>query len=88
MENFQTHLLDEISFCFNILGITESRIKDACNNLVFYPAIPHYNFEHVPTPLSARVFARILMRILNTQLSKNVLFRPFGLSYTYPNMQI
>ena len=43
MENFQTHLLDEISFCFNILGNTETRIKNACNNLVFYPAIPHYN---------------------------------------------
>ena len=70
MENFQTHLLDEISFCCNILGITETRIKNACNNLVFYPDIPHYNFEHVPTPLSAGVFARIWMRILNTQLSK------------------
>ena len=70
MENFQTYLLDEISFCFNILGITETRIKNACNNLVFYPDIPHYNFEHVPTSLSAGVFARIWMRILNTQLSK------------------
>ena len=37
------------------------------------------------------VLACILMRISNTQLSKNALmrlFRPFGLSYTYPNMEI
>ena len=51
-ENFQTHLLDELlTFCFNILGITETRIKNACDNLDFNPAIPHYNFEHVPTRL-------------------------------------
>ena len=52
MENFQTHLLDELTFRFNILGIKETRIKNACDSLDFNPA-PHYNFEHVPTPLSA-----------------------------------
>ena len=56
MENFQTHLLDELTFRFNILGITETRIKNACDNLDFNPAIPQYNFEHVPTPLSAGGF--------------------------------
>ena len=69
-ENFQTHLLDEITFRFNILGITETRIKNACNNLVFYPAIPHYNFEHVPTPLSAGVFARIDENLKYTIIEK------------------
>ena len=53
LENFQTHLLDELTFRFNILGITETRIKTACDNLDFNPAISHYNFERVPTPLSA-----------------------------------
>ena len=53
MENFQTHLLDALTFRFNILGITETRIKSACDNLDFNPTISHYNFEHVPTPLSA-----------------------------------
>ena len=53
LENFQTHLLDELTFRFNILGITETRIKTACDNLDFNPTISHYNFEHVPTPLSA-----------------------------------
>ena len=53
LENFQTHLLDELTFRFNILGITETRIKSACDNLDFNPTISHYNFEHVPTPLSA-----------------------------------
>ena len=53
LENFQTHLLDELTFRFNILGITETRIKSTCDNLDFNPTISHYNFEHVPTPLSA-----------------------------------
>ena len=53
LENFQTHLLDELTFRFNILGIAETRIKSACDNLDFNPTISHYNFEHVPTPLSA-----------------------------------
>ena len=53
LENFQTHLLDALTFRFNILGITETRIKSACDNLDFNPTISHYNFEHVPTPLSA-----------------------------------
>ena len=53
LENFQTHLLDELTFRFNILGITETRIKSACDNLDFNPTISHYNFERVPTPFSA-----------------------------------
>ena len=42
-----------LTFRFNILGITETRIKTACDNLDFNPTISHYNFERVPTPLSA-----------------------------------
>ena len=48
LEIFQTHILDELTFR---LGITETRIKNACDNLDFNPAIPHYNFEHMPKPL-------------------------------------
>ena len=39
LENFQSHLLDELTFRFNILGITETRIKSACDNLDFNPTI-------------------------------------------------
>jgi len=35
LKNFQTHLLDELTFRFNILGITETRIKNAYDNLDF-----------------------------------------------------
>ena len=49
MEIFQTHILDELTFR---LGITETRIKNACDNLDFNPAIPHYNFEHMPNSFS------------------------------------
>ena len=92
LENFQTHLLDELTFRFNILGITETRIKTTCDNLDFNPTIPHYITLNMCQQLfQLDVLACISMRLLNTQLSKNVLMRlfsPSGLSYTYPNMQI
>ena len=53
LENFQMHLLEELDFRFNIIGITETRIKNKYANLDFNPAIPNYNFERVPTPLLA-----------------------------------
>ena len=53
LENFQTHLLDELDFHFNIIGVTETRINSSSENLDFNPSILHYNFEHMPSPLSA-----------------------------------
>ena len=53
LENFQTHLLEELDFRFNIICITETGIKNEYANLDFNPAIPNYNFEYVSTPLSA-----------------------------------
>lgn len=52
-KNFKTHLLEELDFRFNIIGIRETRIKNEYANLDFNPAIPNYNFEYVSTPLSA-----------------------------------
>lgn len=52
LEKFQTHLL-ELDFHFNIIGITETRIRNELGDLDFNPMIPNYNFEYVPTPLSA-----------------------------------
>ena len=51
LENFQTHLLNELNYCFSVIGITETRIRNA--NFTFNPSIPGYNFEFVATPLSA-----------------------------------
>ena len=53
LENFQTHLLEELDFRFNIICITETGIKNEYANLDLNPAIPNYNFEYVSTPLSA-----------------------------------
>ena len=53
LESLQTHLLDELNFHFNVLGITETRIHNSLESLDFNPSIPRYNFEYVPTPLSA-----------------------------------
>lgn len=51
VENFQNHLLSELNHHFNVIGVTETRIRNA--NFTFNPSIPGYNFEFVPTPLSA-----------------------------------
>ena len=52
LENFQTHLLDKLDFPFSIIGVTETQITNA-NFTEFYPSFPWYNFEFLPTPLSA-----------------------------------
>ena len=50
--NLQTHLLNELDFHFNVIGVTETRITNS-NFIDFNPNITGYNFEYVPTPLSA-----------------------------------
>ena len=52
LENLQTHLLNELNFHFNIIGVTETRITNS-NFIDFNPNITGYNFEYVSTPLSA-----------------------------------
>ena len=52
LENFQTHLLSELNYHFDVIGITETRINHA-NFSDFNPEIPNYNFEFIPTPLAA-----------------------------------
>ena len=53
LENFQVHLLDELQLHFNVIGVKETRITNFNIPLDFDPSIPNYNFEYVPTPLSA-----------------------------------
>ena len=50
-ENLQTHLLNELGYPFNIIGITEIRITE--NDLSdYHPSIPGYCFEFAPTPVA------------------------------------
>ena len=52
LENLQSHLLEELDFHFDVIGVTETKITNS-NLEGFIPSIPGYNFEYVPTPLSA-----------------------------------
>ena len=51
LDNFQNHLLSELCYHFDIIGVTETRITNEV--LLFNPSLLGYNFEFVPTPLSA-----------------------------------
>ena len=48
IENFQSHLLNELDYSFSVIGITETRINQL-EISDFNPSIPHYNFENVST---------------------------------------
>ena len=51
-KNLETHLLDELAYNFDVIGVTETRIKqDVVTD--FNPSMPNYNFEFVHTPLAA-----------------------------------
>ena len=51
LENLQTHLLDELDFHFDVIGVTETKITN--KNYQSHHKIPGYEFEYVPTPLAS-----------------------------------
>lgn len=51
-EKLTLHYLDEIYFLFNIIGVTETKIRKS-NEVMCTPKTPGYNFEHLPTPLAS-----------------------------------
>ena len=53
LEKFQTHLLEELDLHFNVIEISKTIIRNELGDLDFNPMILNYNFEYVPTPLSA-----------------------------------
>ena len=54
MENFQDHLLNELNHCFDILGISETKITNSSAlSFNLNLNIPGYAFEFVPTPLAS-----------------------------------
>ena len=52
LDDFQLHLLDELQYRFNVIGVTETNITDP-NFLGLNPKIPFFLFEYVPTPLTS-----------------------------------
>ena len=50
LEHYQSHLLDELNFEFDVIGITETKITNSYSGLA--PTITGYKFEYAPTPLS------------------------------------
>ena len=50
-EDFQTHLLNELDFEFDLIGISETKITNA-NEPLLNVHLNGYNFEFVPTPLA------------------------------------
>ena len=51
LENLKTHILEEIDFHFDIIGISETKINNANLETSAFN-IPGYRFEFAPTPLS------------------------------------
>ena len=90
LENFQTHLLDELDFHFNIIGLTETRINSSTENLDFNPSIFHYNFEYLPTPLSAGGVGMYIderFQYQTIERCSNEAFQAFLSNYIFPKVQ-
>ena len=52
LDDFQVHLLDELQYRFNVIGVTETNITDP-NFLGLNPKIQCYLFEYALTSLAA-----------------------------------
>ena len=52
LENLEVHLLDELGHHFSVTGVSETKIAKT-SLLDFNPSIAGYEFEYVPTPLTA-----------------------------------
>ena len=65
LDNFQSHLLEELQLHFIVIGVTETKITNSNLPLDFNPSIPNYRFEFVPTPLSAGGVGKYIHKDLN-----------------------
>ena len=52
LENLQIHLLQELKFHFNIIGVSETKITNV-NSQFWVAKTPGYAFEYVPIPLAS-----------------------------------
>ena len=73
LENLQSHLLEDLDFHFDVKGVTETKITNS-NSEGFISSIPGYNFEYVPTPLSAGGVMFIDAALDYVILEKNVYY--------------
>jgi exonuclease III len=71
LENLHTHLLDELDFHFNIIGVTETKISNL-NQPMCYPHIPGYIFEHAPTPSASGGAGMFIDETLNYHILERV----------------
>ena len=67
LENLQTHLLCELEFHFNIIGVTETKITNS-NLHTCTAQIPGYVFECVPTPLVSGGVGMFINESLNYRI--------------------
>ena len=51
-ESLETHLLNELEYHFSVIGITETKLANS-DLPELLPSLPGYEFEFVPSPLSA-----------------------------------
>ena len=52
LDEFQSHLLRELNYNFDVIGISETKITSSSPASSLNLDIPGYKFEHVPTPLA------------------------------------
>ena len=67
LENLQTHLLCELEFHFNIIGVTETKITNSSLHTCT-AQIPGYVFECVPTPLVSGGVGMFIIESLNYRI--------------------
>ena len=64
-EKLQTHLLNELDYHFTVMRITERRIT--ISKLPEHlPSLRGYEFEFVPTPLTAGGVRMFFLKLINT----------------------
>ena len=87
LENLQTHILHELDFHFNIIGVTETKITNV-NSQICTAIIPGYSFEYVPTPLSSGGVGLFIDESLNYRVLEkisNEAFQALWVEITFEN---
>jgi len=72
LEKLETHLLDELDYSFDIIGITETKITNANLLLKSNLNIPGYNFEYIPTPLASGGVGMYINKSLNYSVVESI----------------
>ena len=76
LENLQPHILHELNFHFNIIGVSETKITNA-NSEMCTAKIPGYSFEYVPTPLSSGGIGLFIDELLNYHILEKIFNEAF-----------